>query len=173
MEAANRRPEMKRVLPIALLLATFAAPALAQTSMTPGLQNAPARKSPLEGYAGTWIGMFQGHAWITVNLNKQGTELTGTIQRAAQVDFANSGDLKSVSDEKATDSVKKAVLQGDSLLLTVQDTTSQETFHYVMRLTGASIAELKMSEMAMPPGMPKPKPWQLDRVGPTAVAPVR
>jgi hypothetical protein len=30
-----------------------------------------------------------------------------------------------------------------------------------------------MVAMNMPPGMPKPKPWTLSRVGPTAVAPVR
>jgi len=165
---------MQRVASVFLLVvSSLAIVSLAQTSMTPGLQNAPARKSPLEGYTGTWIGMFQGHAWITMKLNKQGTDLTGTIQRAAKVDFENSGDLKSVSDETATDAVQKAVLQGDSLLLTVQDTTSLETFHYVMRLTSANTAEFRMSGMNMPPGMPKPKPWQLSRVGPTAVAPVR
>lgn len=164
---------MKRILSVVLLLLSFAIVAAAQTSMTPGLQNAPARKSPLEGYAGTWIGMFQGHAWITIRLNMQAPELTGTIQRAAHIDFANSGDLKSVSEETATDAVHKAVVQGDSLLLTVQDTTSQEIFHYVMRLTSANTAELRMSEMNMPPGMPKPSPWQLSRVGPSAVGPVR
>lgn len=164
---------MKRVLSVALILISSASIAQAQTSMTPGLQNAPARKSPLEGYAGTWIGMFQGHAWITLKLNKQGPDLTGTIDRAAKVDFENSGDLKSVSDEKAADAVQKAVLQGDSLLLTVQDTTSQETFHYVMRLTSANTAELKMSGMNMQPGMPKPKPWMLSHVGPSAVTPTR
>jgi len=164
---------MKRVLFVALLVISFTVVALAQTSMTPGMQNAPARKSPLEGYAGTWIGMFQGHAWITVKLSKQDADLTGTIQRAAHIDFANSGDLKSVSDETATDAVQKAVLQGDSLLLTVQDTTSQEIFHYVLRLTSANTAELKMASMNMQPGMPKPRPWQLSRVGPSAVGPVR
>jgi hypothetical protein len=30
-----------------------------------------------------------------------------------------------------------------------------------------------MVAMNMPPGMPKPKPWTLSRVGPTAVGPVR
>src|SRR5271165_6583991 len=76
-----RSIEMKRVLSVALILISFAFVAQAQTSMTPAMQNAPARKSPLEGYAGSWIGMLEGHAWITVKLNKQGPDLTGTIQR--------------------------------------------------------------------------------------------
>jgi hypothetical protein len=164
---------MKRFLPIALLIATFAASALAQTSMTPGMQNAPARKSPLEEYAGSWIGLFQGHAWITIRLQKQGTDLAGTLQRAHDLQFQNSGDLKSVGDEQTTSSIEKAVIQGDGLLLTVQDPNTQQTDHYVMRLMSANTAELKMAGMIMQPGMPKPKPWELSRVGPTAVAPVR
>jgi hypothetical protein len=164
---------MKRLLLIALLLATCAAFAPAQTSMAPGMQNAPARKSPLEEYAGSWIGLFQGHAWITVKLNKQGPDLAGTLQRAHELQFQNSGDLKSVGQEQTTGNIQKAVLQGDGLLLTVQDPNTQATEHYVMRLMSVNTAELKMAGMAMQPGMPKPKPWELNRVGPTAVAPVR
>ena len=164
---------MKRFLPIALLIATCAAFAPAQTSMTPGMQNAPARKSPLEEYAGSWIGLFQGHAWITIRLQKQGTDLAGTLQRAHDLQFQNSGDLKSVGDVQTTANVEKAVIQGDGLLLTVQDPNTQQTDHYVMRLMSTNIAELRMSGEAMQPGMPKPKPWELSRVGPTAVAPVR
>ncbi len=164
---------MKRVLSVALILISFAIVALAQTSMTPGMQNAPARKSPLEGYAGSWIGMFQGHAWITVKLNKQGPELTGTLQRAHDLQFANSGDLKSVGEEQTMSTIETAALQGDGLLLTVKDPGTNQTDHYVLRLMSANTAELKMSGMAMPPGMPKPKPWLLSRVGPTAVSPVR
>ncbi len=164
---------MKRVLPVALLVVSFTLVALAQTSMTPGLQNAPARKSPLEGYTGSWIGMFQGHAWITVKLNKQGTDLTGTMQRAHDLQFANSGDLKSVGDEQTTSTIETAVLQGDGLLLAVKDASTNQTDHYVLRLMSANTAELKMASMNMQPGMPKPKPWTLSRVGPSAIAPVR
>ena len=164
---------MKRVPFAGLLIISFALVALAQTSMTPAMQNAPARKSPLEGYVGSWIGMFQGHAWITVKLSKQGTELTGTVQRAHDLQFANSGDLKSVSDEQTTSTIETAVLQGDGLLLAVKDASTSQTDHYVFRLMSANTAELKMAGMNMQPGMPKPKPWQLSRVGPSAVAPVR
>src|SRR5271165_3507906 len=163
---------MKRVLSVALLVLSSMVMVVAQTSMTPALQNAPARKSPLEGYAGSWIGMFEGHTWITVRLNKQGTELTGTLQRPHDLQFANSGDLKSVGEEQTTSAIENTILQGDGLLLTVKDPNTQQADHYVMRLMSANTAELKMSGMNMQPGMPKPKPWQLSRVGPTAIAPV-
>jgi len=164
---------MQRVMSVFLLLISSALVVQAQTSMTPAMQNAPARKSPLADYVGSWIGTFQGHAWITVRLNKQGTDLTGTLQRPHELEFQNSGDLKSVGEEQTTSTIENAVLQGDGLLMTVKDPNTQQTDHYVMRLMSANTAELKMSGMTMQPGMPKPKPWLLSRVGPTAVTPVR
>jgi len=164
---------MKRLMCVASLTLSLAALALAQSSMTPGLQNAPARKSPLAGYAGAWIGTFQGHTWITIRLKDEGTTLGGTLQRPQQLQFADSGLLKSVGQEQTTSAVENAVVQGDGLLLTVKDPSTQQTERYVMRLMSANTAELKMVEMSMPPGMPKPRPWELSRVGPSAVAPVR
>ena len=140
--------------------------------MTSGLQNAPARKSPLAEYAGSWIATFQGHAWLTIRLNLQGTQLSGTVQHPHNLEFDNSGEVKSVSDERLTGAVETAVIQGDGLFLTVKDTDTQETDRYVMRLTSANTAEVKMVAMPMPPGMPKPQPWKLSRVNPSAVTPV-
>jgi len=164
---------MKRLLALALFTSSVGILCIAQTSMTPGMQNAPARKSPLAEYAGSWIGTFQGHTWITIRLKNQGTLMNGTLQRPHDLEFQDSGDLKSVSEGTETKSVEDAVLQGDGLLLTVKDPGTQETSHYVMRLTSANTAELKMVAMTMPPGMPKPKPWQLSRIGPSAITPVR
>jgi len=162
---------MKRFVYLALLATSLAALGWAQTSMTPGMQNAPARKSPLAEYAGSWIGTFQGHTWITIRLVQQGTQLSGSLRRPHDLQFEDSGDLKSVSDEQMTGGIENAVLQGDGLLLTVKEPGTQQIQRYVMRLMSANTAELKMSAMSMPPGMPKPKPWQLSRVGPSAVAP--
>jgi len=164
---------MKRAVSFALLTLSCTVLAAAQTSMSPGMQNAPARKSPLAEYAGSWVGTFQGHTWITVKLNQQGDHLIGTLQRPHELQFQNSGDLKSVGEEQTTSAIDKAVLQGDALLMTVKDPATQQGDLYVMRLMSANTAELRMSGMAMQPGMPKPKPWQLSRVGPQAVTPVR
>jgi len=164
---------MRRFLGIALLVVSVTAMVVAQTSMTQGMQNAPARKSPLAGYAGSWIGVFNGKAWMTIRLSQQGTAMTGTLQRQNDVKFNDQGDIKSVGEEKMIGSVENAELNGDGLLLTVKENGTQQTDRYQMRLIGADTAEVKMVAMSMPPGMPKPKPWKLSRVGPNAVTPVR
>jgi hypothetical protein len=164
---------MKQITLVVALALSMAVMGVAQTSMAPGMENAPARKSPLAEYAGAWIGTFEGHAWMTIRLTQQGGQIAGTVQHQKDLKFNDRGDLKSVGDEQTTGSVENAVLNGDGLLLTVKDSGSQETERYVIRLTSADTAELKMVAMSMPPGMPKPKPWKLSRVGPNAVAPVR
>lgn len=164
---------MRRFIPVAVLIVGLAMVGLAQTSMTPGMQNAPARKSPLAGYAGAWIGTFDGHAWLTIRLTQQGTQLSGTVQRQNDVKFNDQGEIKSVGEEQTTAAVENSLINGDGLMLTVKDPGTQQTEHYVMRLTGADTAELKMVAMSMPPGMAKPKPWKLSRVGANAVTPVR
>ena len=164
---------MRRFIPVAVLIVGLAMVGLAQTSMTPGMQNAPARKSPLAGYAGAWIGTFDGHAWLTIRLTQQGTQLSGTVQRQSDVKFNDQGEIKSVGEEQTTSAVENSLLNGDGLLLTVKEPGTQQTDRYLMRLTGADTAELKMVAMSMPPGMANPKPWKLNRVGANAITPVR
>jgi len=164
---------MRRFISIAVLIVGLAIVGLAQTSMTPGMQNAPARKSPLAGYVGAWIGTFDGHAWLTIRLTQQGTQLSGTVQRQSDVKFNDQGEIKSVGEEQTTSAVENSLLNGDGLLLTVKEPGTQQTDRYLMRLTGADTAELKMVAMSMPPGMAKPKPWKLNRVGANAITPVR
>ena len=164
---------MRRFIPVAVLIVGLAIVGLAQTSMTPGMQNAPARKSPLAGYAGAWIGTFDGHAWLTIRLTQQGTQMSGTVQRQSDVKFNDQGEIKSVGEEQTTSAVENSLLNGDGLLLTVKEPGTQQTDRYLMRLTGADTAELKMVAMSMPPGMAKPKPWKLNRVGANAITPVR
>lgn len=164
---------MKRIISAAMLAVALSLIGYAQTSMTPAMQNAPPRKSPLAEYAGAWIGMFEGHAWLTIRLSLQGNQVSGTIQRPQELQFADSGDLKSVGDQRLTWTVENSQLTGDGLLLTVKNADSPQADRYVIRLTTANTAEVKMVAMNMPPGMPKPKPWTLSRVGPATPAPVR
>jgi hypothetical protein len=164
---------VKRSFAVATLLFSMCLIGVAQTSMAPQMQNAPARKSPLAEYAGAWTGMFEGHTWLAVRLALQGGQISGTLQRPKDFQFANNGAIKSVSDEQLTEGVENAVVQGDGLLLTVKDPGTQQTDHYVMKLTGPGTAELKMVAMSMPPGMPKPQPWRLNKVTPNAVTPAR
>ena len=164
---------MKRLFFAALLTLVLVTMGLAQTAITPHMQNAPARKSPLAEYAGAWVGTFEGHTWITVRLNNTGSMLNGSLQRPNELQFRDSGDLKSVSEETSKLIIDRAEIQGDGLLINVRDPGTQEASRYVMRLTSANTAELKMVGMPMPPGMGKPKPWELSRIGPSAIVPVR
>ena len=137
----------------------------AQTSPKLGPDGKPVRRSPLADYAGTWTGTFDGKAWITVRLTLQGDRLSGSIQRPRNLQFNDLGDIKSVSDEQFTETVEEAQVNPNGLLLTVKEPDTQETDQYTMKLTGEATAEIKMSAMKMPPGMPKIKPWKLSKAG--------
>ena len=108
---------MKRFICAALLTFVLVMMGQAQTAITPQMQNAPARKSPLAEYAGAWIGTFEGHTWITVRLNNTGTTLNGTLQRPNELQFQDSGDLKSVSQETLKLTIQHSEIQGDGLLV--------------------------------------------------------
>src|SRR5580704_4981052 len=156
---------MKRFMTLALLAISISLISVAQTSTNPQTPNAPVRKSPLAAYAGAWIGMFEGHSWMSIRLNLQAEQISGSMQRAHDFKFNNNGGLLSVSQDQVTEGIESGVLQGDGLLLTVKDPDTHQASHYVLRLTGPDTAELKMVAMSMPPGMPKPLPWKLNRVG--------
>jgi len=152
---------MKRLL--LLLAMAVSLPGGAQTSPAQGPPGAPARKSPLADYAGTWTGSFEGKTWITVQLTLQGDRLSGFMQHAHDLEFNDEGLLKSVSDNQSTQTVQDAQVNPNGLLLTTKDPDTQETFRFTMKLTGESTAEIKMNAMEMPPGMPKIKPWKLTK----------
>jgi hypothetical protein len=156
---------MKRFITLVLLVISISLISLAQTSTNPQTPNAPVRKSPLAVYAGAWIWMFEGHAWMSIRLNLQAEQISGSMQRAHDFKFNNNGGLLSVSQDQVTEGIESGVLQGDGLLLTVKDPDTKQASHYVLKLTGPDTAELKMVAMSMPPGMPKPLPWKLSRVG--------
>ncbi len=65
---------MKRFITLVLLchMLSSVSSAWLRRQRPPQTQNAPVRKSPLARYAGAWIGMFEGHAWMSVRLNLQG-----------------------------------------------------------------------------------------------------
>ncbi len=155
---------MKRCswLPLLAILATSMA--MAQSTGTAGGQTQPVKKNPLAEYAGIWTSQLDGKAWLTVQLAMHGDQLTGAIQYPHDLVFADSGDVKSVSEGRLNAVVTKAEITGDGLLLNVKNPETQENNRFVMKLTGETSAEMKMVAMAMPPGMAKPKPWKLNRV---------
>jgi hypothetical protein len=146
-----------------LLVMAVGAAVAAQTSPQQGAPGMTVRKSPLADYAGIWAGSFEGRTWLTVKLTLQADRLSGLIQHPRNLQFNDQGELKSVSEEQSTEIVQDAQVNPDGLLLTTKAADSQETNRYTMKLTGESTAEIKMSAMKMPPGMPKVKPWKLTK----------
>jgi hypothetical protein len=140
------------------------------------VSGAPAKAknvSPLTDYAGLWTATFEGKVWLQLELVLNGEQLSGSLVHARNINFNDSGELKSVSEEQASQSIASAVLNPDGLLLTAKNPDTQETDHYLMRLVmpAKEAADLRMIGEAMPPGMPKPKPWRMEKsgAGPTKV----
>ncbi len=165
---------MKRIITFIMVAVSLSIIVAAQTAPAPAPQapNPAARKvvSPLAQYSGAWIAAFDNHPWLAIELKLQGNQLLGTLNRPHDFQFDNQGGIKSVSQQRVVEGIENAVLQGDGLLFTVKDPATQKTDSYVMRLINANTAEVKMSGMAMQPGMPKPLPWKLSRVTPNANA---
>ena len=72
--------------------------AWSQTSSQPATSKQPVKKSPLEGYAGTWTGSFEERPWLTVQLTLHGPTLSGSLSRAHDLQFNDAGEIKSVGD---------------------------------------------------------------------------
>ena len=145
----------------------MALPGLCQA---PAVQPKPKPVSPFAQYAGEWSGSFNGIVWLRFQLALQGDSLTGSLVHAKSVEWNDNGELKSVSEEQATENVTSAEVNPDGLVLTLKDTETQETDRYLMKLTSPAkdTAEVKVIGMKMPPGMAKPKPWKLTKAGATA-----
>ena len=142
-------------------------------AQTPGATPRQKPVSPFAQYAGTWISAFGGHVWLELRLELQGDQLKGSLVHARNIEIADTGDLKSVSEERSTEIITDAVVNPDGLVLTVKDSDTQESERYLMRLVSAAqgTADLKMVGMPVPPGIPKPKPWRLTRSGGSGTQP--
>jgi hypothetical protein len=149
--------------PMIVLALAIALPSSAQAP--PG-QPKPKPVSPYAEYAGEWASSFDGNVWLRFRLVLQGDALTGSLVHAKSIEWNDNGELKSVSDEQATESVTSAEVNPDGLLLTLKDAETQETDRYLVRLTSPAkdTAEVKVIGMKMPPGMAKPKPWKITKV---------
>ncbi len=127
----------------------------------------PKPVSPFADYAGLWTGKFDDRIWLQVQLTLTGEKLTGSIVHSRDINLADDGGIKSVSEEQTTETVTDAVVNPDGLLLTVKDSNTQESDRFVMKLVmpAKDAADLKMIGQPMPAGMPKPKPWRVVKSG--------
>lgn len=151
----------KLLFVIALLSVPLAGWSQAPASGSANPAKAP-KVSPFAEYAGDWVSTLDGKVWLLLQLELHGEQLTGWLTHSRDLEMNDEGGLRSVSDEKLKEAITEAIVNPDGLLLTVRYADAKSTDQYMMRLTEpGSAAELKMVAMEMPPGMPKPKPWQL------------
>ncbi len=136
-------------------------------SVGPNAKAKPKPVSPYAEYAGEWTSIFNGSVWLRLRLELHGEQLSGSLVHPRNIELNDNGELKSVSEEQATQALVDAVVNPDGLLLTLKDADTQETDRYTMRLVTPEkdTADLKMIAMKMPPGMPKPKPWRVVKSG--------
>ncbi len=154
---------MRRFAIVLISVLAFGSAGWSQTSSKQPAPNQPVKKSPLAGYAGTWVDTFEQRPWLTVQMTLQGQRLSGSLSRAHDLKFNDAGELKSVGDTQVTEVIEDATLNGDGLLLKAKNPETNQTDQFTMWLTSETTAEIKMSAMSMPPGMPKLQPWKLTR----------
>jgi hypothetical protein len=134
---------------------------------SPGNAATPQKKpvSPFAEYVGAWTATFEGKPWLRLTLELHGEQLEGTLIHARNISLNDNGEVKSVSEEQSTEAITDAVVNPDGLLITLKDPDTQETDRYMMKLVqpAKDAADLKLIGQAMPPGMPKPKPWRVVR----------
>jgi hypothetical protein len=153
-----------------LLLLTILVTGVVAWCQTPSAADGtPAKKkvSPLAEYVGLWTARFDGRLWLQFRLELNGEQLTGSLVHPRDINLDGEGQLKSVSEEQATEIVTDAALNPDGLVVTVKDPDTQEADRYLMRLVmpAKDAADVKMIGEAMPPGMAKPKPWRVVKSG--------
>ena len=129
--------------------------------------------SPFVDYAGEWTATFDGKVWLRLTLQLEGEKLAGSLVHARNINVDDNGDVKSISEDQVTETIADAVVNPDGLLITLKDSDAQETDRYMMKLVrpAKDAADLKLIGQAMPPGMPKPKPWRVTKAGVSTTAP--
>ena len=161
---------------LVLLFVTFAAVLSSWGQQArPGNAATPQKKpvSPFADYAGEWTAIFDGKVWLRLVLQLQGEKLAGSLVHARNINEDDKGEVKWVSEDQATETIADAVVNPDGLLITLKDSDTQETESYMMKLIrpAKDAADLKLIGQAMPPGMPKPKPWRVIKSSVSTTAP--
>lgn len=119
-------------------------------------------------FAGTWEGKFKGKTFITLKLVAKEGKISGTVSRIS-IQVNTKGELTDASSLDGEDAISETVPDANVLHLTTKAKgevstmtgDSEESIQYDMKLTGADQAELQIA--GIPPGMPAPAPWKLER----------
>ena len=112
-------------------------------------------------FIGVWKGDFHGNPFVTVTIGFEGNKLVGNISHA-NIEVNEAGELTKAEVVDGANSITDARVNGDILRITTKSTDgSEESFHSELRLVANNEASLRM---LVPPDVPAPKPWRLERV---------
>jgi len=113
-----------------------------------------------QAFAGTWQAQFQDKTFLTIKLEDQNGNLSGTISHS-QIRLDNQGELASAEAQDGEDAFTEIKPNDKILRLTSKSATGQDITQYEMELTGTDEATLKF--VSLPSGTTVPKPWTLHK----------
>ena len=123
-------------------------------------QFTPPTAANAKQFVGTWKGEFQGNPFVIVTIGFEGNKLVGTISHA-NIEVNEAGELTKAEAVEGANSITDARVNGDILRITTKSTDgSEESFQSELRLVANNEASLRM---LVPPDVPAPKPWRLQR----------
>jgi hypothetical protein len=126
-------------------------------------QFAPATAANAKQFVGIWKANFQGNPFFTVTLAIDGNKLVGNASHA-NIELNKAGELTKAeaNDGEDPDPITDARVNGDILRITTKSTDgSEDSLQLELRLVASNEANVRM---VVPPDVPAPKPWRLQRV---------
>jgi hypothetical protein len=122
---------------------------------------APATAENAKQFVGTWKANFQGNPFLTVTLAIKANKLVGTVSHA-NIEVNKAGELTKAEADDGEDPITDIRVAGDILRITTKSTDgSEDSIQSELRLVAANEADLRV---LVPPDVPTPKPWRLQRV---------
>jgi beta-lactamase regulating signal transducer with metallopeptidase domain len=162
-QTVERRPYLRLAIATSLFLMTCVATSVVSIQVALAAPPEDAAR-----FAGTWEGKFKGKTFITVSLTSKGEKISGHVSRT-NIEMDANGNLTEASVQDGEDEIAETAPQGNVLHLSTKakgkvDTGSEESdesIQYEMTLSGETEAQLQIA--GVPPGMPAPKPWRLEK----------
>jgi hypothetical protein len=124
-------------------------------------QFAPATAANAKQFIGVWKADFHGNPFLTVRIGFEGNKLVGTFSHA-DIQVNEAGELTKAEASDGASPITDARVNGDILRITIKSTDgAEESLESELRLLADNEASLRM---LVPPDVPAPKPWRLERV---------
>ncbi len=124
-------------------------------------QLAPATTANAKQFVGVWKASFQGNPFFTMTLAVDGSKLVGSVSHF-DVEVNKAGELTKAEASDGEDPITDARVNGNILRITAKSTDgSEDSLQTELRLVASNEANLRL---VVPPDVPAPKPWRLQRV---------